>query len=197
MSRSASLSFPLVSLACMQDHALSLLLLKPVTHPKPSPMVCLYLPVSCTFSNESFVKLTSPVAHFGPFLQSSLSAPSRTPIAPRTVLVMLSSPGFLRCQVFQPSSLGCPFACASQYHIHLVFICDLFWSPLIYTSSIRFRKAWVVQGHSVEELPYRALGGVYGSWLGVILIIVVLIAQFYIVSSFSCLFWLYLLNCSN
>ncbi|PPQ78457.1 hypothetical protein CVT25_011852 [Psilocybe cyanescens] len=45
---------------------------------------------------------------------------------------------------------------------------------------IRFRKAWVVQGHSVEELPYRALGGVYGSWLGVILIIVVLIAQFYI-----------------
>ncbi|KDR79443.1 hypothetical protein GALMADRAFT_1240583 [Galerina marginata CBS 339.88] len=45
---------------------------------------------------------------------------------------------------------------------------------------IRFRKAWAVQGHSVEELPFQALGGVYGSWFGVILVVVVLIAQFYI-----------------
>jgi amino acid permease len=48
--------------------------------------------------------------------------------------------------------------------------------------SIRFRRAWKVQGHSIDELPYRALGGVYGSWLGVILIVLVAIAQFYIVS---------------
>lgn len=47
--------------------------------------------------------------------------------------------------------------------------------------SIRFRRAWKVQGHSVEELPFRAFGGVYGSWFGVILVILVLIAQFYIV----------------
>ncbi|KAJ3506100.1 hypothetical protein NLJ89_g7055 [Agrocybe chaxingu] len=45
---------------------------------------------------------------------------------------------------------------------------------------IRFRRAWQVQGHSIEELPFQALGGVYGSWFGVILIIIVLIAQFYI-----------------
>lgn len=45
---------------------------------------------------------------------------------------------------------------------------------------IRFRRAWAVQGHSVEELPFRALGGVYGSWFGVILVVVVLVAQFYI-----------------
>ncbi|KAI5474978.1 hypothetical protein MNV49_002131 [Pseudohyphozyma bogoriensis] len=45
---------------------------------------------------------------------------------------------------------------------------------------IRFRKAWTSQGHSVEELPFRAMGGVYGSWFGVILIVLVLIAQFYI-----------------
>ncbi|KAF7760107.1 hypothetical protein Agabi119p4_10783 [Agaricus bisporus var. burnettii] len=48
---------------------------------------------------------------------------------------------------------------------------------------IRFRRAWKVQGHSVDELPFRAFGGVYGSWLGVILIILVLIAQFYIAIS--------------
>ncbi|KAF9448088.1 amino-acid permease inda1 [Macrolepiota fuliginosa MF-IS2] len=45
---------------------------------------------------------------------------------------------------------------------------------------IRFRRAWKVQGHSVDELPFRALGGVWGSWFGVVLIVLVLIAQFYI-----------------
>lgn len=45
---------------------------------------------------------------------------------------------------------------------------------------IRFRRAWKVQGHSLEELPYRAIGGVYGSWFGFIVIILVLIAQFYV-----------------
>lgn len=45
---------------------------------------------------------------------------------------------------------------------------------------IRFRHAWTIQGHSIEELPYQAMGGVYGSWLGVVLIILVLIAQFYV-----------------
>ncbi|KAK4055504.1 Amino acid permease [Microbotryomycetes sp. JL201] len=56
----------------------------------------------------------------------------------------------------------------------------LFTWASICLSHIRFRKAWAVQGHSVDELPYRALGGVYGSWLGFILICLVLIAQFYV-----------------
>jgi len=45
---------------------------------------------------------------------------------------------------------------------------------------IRFRAAWKRQGHSVEELPFKAMGGVYGSWFGVILLSLVLIANFYI-----------------
>ncbi|GAA5937504.1 amino acid permease GAP1 [Sporobolomyces koalae] len=45
---------------------------------------------------------------------------------------------------------------------------------------IRFRKAWRVQGHHIDELPYRAIGGVYGSWCGLILVCLVLIAQFYV-----------------
>jgi len=48
---------------------------------------------------------------------------------------------------------------------------------------IRFRKAWRVQGHSIEELPFRAMFGVWGSWAGLILVILVLIAQFYIAIS--------------
>ncbi|KAL0570909.1 Amino-acid permease inda1 [Marasmius crinis-equi] len=45
---------------------------------------------------------------------------------------------------------------------------------------LRFRKAWRVQGHSIEELPYRAAAGIYGSIFGIILVVLVLIAQFYV-----------------
>lgn len=45
---------------------------------------------------------------------------------------------------------------------------------------VRFRKAWKVQGHSLEELPFQALGGVYGSWFGIILVSLVMVAQFYV-----------------
>lgn len=56
----------------------------------------------------------------------------------------------------------------------------LFTWGAICVTHIRFRRAWKVQGHSLEELPYTAIGGVYGSWCGAILIGIVLIAQFYI-----------------
>lgn len=62
---------------------------------------------------------------------------------------------------------------------------------LIVLWSIRFRRAWRVQGHSLEELPFKAMGGVWGSWLGLLLIFLVLIAQFYVVS--STMIWWYLL----
>lgn len=45
--------------------------------------------------------------------------------------------------------------------------------------SIRFRRAWAVQGHSIDEIPFQAMFGVWGSWLGLFLVILVLIAQFY------------------
>lgn len=37
-------------------------------------------------------------------------------------------------------------------------------------------------GHSVEELPFRAMGGIYGSILGSVIIVLILIAQFWVVS---------------
>lgn len=45
---------------------------------------------------------------------------------------------------------------------------------------IRFRHAWKAQGHSLDEIPFRAAGGIIGSYCGFILIVLVLIAQFYI-----------------
>lgn len=45
---------------------------------------------------------------------------------------------------------------------------------------IRFRRGWKVQGHSLEELPYRASFGVIGSYIGLFLNVVALIATFYV-----------------
>ena len=45
---------------------------------------------------------------------------------------------------------------------------------------IRFRQAWVAQGHSVDDLAFKAAAGVWGSWVGLVLNILCLIAQFYI-----------------
>ncbi|KAG6810314.1 hypothetical protein H0H92_012468 [Tricholoma furcatifolium] len=59
-------------------------------------------------------------------------------------------------------------------------ICEPYPRNMENTFSIRFRKAWVTQGHSIEELPFQALGGVYGSYLGVLILSLVLVAQFYI-----------------
>ncbi|EGO57080.1 hypothetical protein NEUTE1DRAFT_84772 [Neurospora tetrasperma FGSC 2508] len=56
----------------------------------------------------------------------------------------------------------------------------LFTWGSICLSHIRFRKAWALKGHSVEEIPFRAAGGVWGSWLGLVLVVLVLIAQFYV-----------------
>lgn len=46
-------------------------------------------------------------------------------------------------------------------------------------SHIRFRHAWKFQGHSLDELPYKASFGVIGSYLGLSLNVLALIATFY------------------
>lgn len=44
---------------------------------------------------------------------------------------------------------------------------------------IRFRRGWQVQGHSLDEIPYRSQFGVIGSWVGFILSTLAIIAAFY------------------
>ena len=70
--------------------------------------------------------------------------------------------------------------CLCQYVNDLAHATDLQSSRILH-NSIRFRQAWVHQGHSVDELPFKALGGIYGSCFGVLLLSLVLIAQFYVV----------------
>jgi amino acid transporter len=50
------------------------------------------------------------------------------------------------------------------------------WGSICY-AHIRFRQAWKYQGHTLDELPFQAIGGTAGSWLGLLLIFLVLIAQ--------------------
>ncbi|KAL1847412.1 Amino-acid permease inda1 [Diaporthe australafricana] len=56
----------------------------------------------------------------------------------------------------------------------------LFTWGSICLAHIRFRRAWAFHGHTVDEIPFKAIGGVYGSWLGLALVVLVLIAQLYV-----------------
>ncbi|KAK1966030.1 amino acid permease [Colletotrichum sublineola] len=53
------------------------------------------------------------------------------------------------------------------------------WGSIV-AAHIRFRAAWKAQGHTIDELPFQAVGGVAGSWLGLILVFVCLIAQLFV-----------------
>jgi len=45
---------------------------------------------------------------------------------------------------------------------------------------IRFRRAWAANGHSLDELSFRAAFGVWGSYLCLLINIIALMAQFYV-----------------
>ena len=40
--------------------------------------------------------------------------------------------------------------------------------------------AWKRQGHHIDELPFRAFGGIWGSALSAVILVLVLVAQFYV-----------------
>lgn len=64
--------------------------------------------------------------------------------------------------------------------LQLSGLAALFTWGSICLAHIRFRKAWAYHGHTLDEIPFKAIGGVYGSWLGLFLIGIVLLAQFYV-----------------
>jgi amino acid transporter len=66
-----------------------------------------------------------------------------------------------------------------NWFVALSGLAALFTWGSICLAHIRFRKAWAYHGHTLDEIPFRAAGGVYGSWLGLFIILIVLIAQFY------------------
>ncbi|KAF1846019.1 amino acid permease-like protein [Cucurbitaria berberidis CBS 394.84] len=66
-----------------------------------------------------------------------------------------------------------------DWFVALSGLAALFTWGSICLAHIRFRKAWAYHGHTLDEIPFKAAGGVIGSWVGLAIIFVVLIAQFY------------------
>ncbi|KAJ3952949.1 Amino-acid permease inda1 [Colletotrichum tropicale] len=64
--------------------------------------------------------------------------------------------------------------------LNMSALAALFTWGSICLSHIRFRKAWAYHGHTVDEIPFQAAFGVAGSWVGLGLCIIVLIAQFFV-----------------
>lgn len=53
----------------------------------------------------------------------------------------------------------------------------LFTWGSICLAHIRFRKAWAHHGHTLDEIPFKAIGGIWGSYFGLTLVVLVLVAQ--------------------
>lgn len=68
---------------------------------------------------------------------------------------------------------------AFNWMIAISGLSSVFTWASICLAHIRFRKGWSVQGHSLSELAFVSAPGVYGSYLGLILNVLVLVAQFW------------------
>ncbi|KAH7141308.1 amino acid permease-domain-containing protein [Dactylonectria estremocensis] len=62
----------------------------------------------------------------------------------------------------------------------LTGLATLFTWGSICVAHIRFRKAWTHQGRSLDRIPFKACGGVAGSYLGLALCLVILAAQIFV-----------------
>jgi yeast amino acid transporter len=68
---------------------------------------------------------------------------------------------------------------AFAWMIALSGLSSIFTWASICLAHIRFRRGWLRQGHTLDQLAFRSQPGVIGSWLGFIINSLVLIAQFW------------------
>jgi amino acid transporter len=67
-----------------------------------------------------------------------------------------------------------------EWMLSLSGLSSIFTWGSICLAHIRFRKAWKVQGHSLDELAFRSQPGVVGSWIGFIFNVLIIIGQFWV-----------------
>jgi len=91
---------------------------------------------------------------------------------PSTLLILV-------CGFLGYISLASSGALVFDWLLALSGLAALFTWGSICLAHIRFRAAWKAQGHTLDEIPFKAALGVTGSWCGLILICLVLVAQFY------------------
>jgi amino acid transporter len=68
---------------------------------------------------------------------------------------------------------------AFDWMLALSGLSSIFTWGSINLAHIRFRKGWHAQGHTLDELAFRSQPGIIGSWLGFLLNVMVLAAQFW------------------
>ena len=68
---------------------------------------------------------------------------------------------------------------AFQWMLALSGLSSILTWGSICLAHIRFRKAWRIQGHAVDDLSFRSQAGVIGSWIGFFINFLVLVAQFW------------------
>jgi len=76
---------------------------------------------------------------------------------------------------------------AFNWMLALSGLSSIFTWASICLAHIRFRHAWTLQGHSLDELAFRSPVGTIGSWIGLTFNVLVLIAQFW--TGFSPVGW--------
>jgi amino acid transporter len=68
---------------------------------------------------------------------------------------------------------------AFNWMIAISGLAAIFTWASICVCHIRFRAAWKLKGHTLDELAFRSQAGVVGSWIGFIFNILILVAQFW------------------
>lgn len=106
--------------------------------------------------------------------------------APR-ILAYIDRKGRPIVSIAIASALGLlAFFAGSQYQVEafswmlaLSGLSSIFTWGSICLAHVRFRKAWKLQGHSLNEIAFRSQPGIVGSWIGFIFNCLVLVTQFW------------------
>ncbi|KAK7892284.1 histidine permease [Exophiala xenobiotica] len=95
---------------------------------------------------------------------------------PLVAIIVSSSLGFL-CYICAAG----PDTTAEAFNwmIAISGLAAIFTWGTICLCHIRFRQAWRLAGHTLDELAFKSQATVYGSWLGLIMNCLILVAQFW------------------
>ncbi|KAF3911177.1 hypothetical protein AA313_de0209363 [Arthrobotrys entomopaga] len=125
---------------------------------------------TCSYGSTRTIQALAERGH-APKIFAKIDSQGR----PIYALILALAFGFLGFIVLAPNGTTIFFWLLSLSGLSNFFS----WGSINY-AHIQFRKAWKLQGRSLDELPFKAGFGVWGSWIGLSLNILCLIAQFYV-----------------
>lgn len=94
---------------------------------------------------------------------------------PLVAIAVASAMGFLAFLAASDSQTD-----VFNWLVALSGLSSLFTWASICGSHLRFRHAWKAQGYSLEDLAFRSPTGIWGSWLGLIMNLLVFVTQFWV-----------------